>query len=81
MSAHTPLHVEAQGEAGYAILDHNDNFYARTYSSVAARLIVAAPRMLDIIRALVSSPAMVDNDEPLMVEARAILRDVEGVHA
>ena len=42
------------------------------------RLIAAAPRMLEIIRTLVSSPAMVDNDEPMMVEARAILRDVEG---
>ena len=43
-----------------------------------ARLIAQAPAMLEIIRALVSSPAMVDNDEPLMQDARAILRAVEG---
>ncbi len=63
-------------------------FYQVIYSPVGivayvqnpndARLIAAAPRMLEIIAALVSSPAMVDNDEPMMVEARAILRDVEG---
>ena len=50
----------------------------RMSADANARLIAAAPAMLEIIRTLVSSPAMVDNDEPMMQDARAILRAIEG---
>ena len=44
--AHTPMTIQDQGEAGFVILDRNGNFYARTYSSVDARLIAAAPMLV-----------------------------------
>ena len=36
-----------KGEHGYLILDKNDNFFAKTYSSTNANLIAAAPDMLE----------------------------------
>lgn len=80
MSAHTPGPWTLQpigDETECNILGAGHELVA-TVSDNDARLIAAAPRMLDIIWALVSSPAMADNDEPMMMEARAILKDIEG---
>lgn len=73
MSAH--MTVQNQGDAGFVVLDRNGNFYARTYSSVDASLIAAAPRMLETLRLLIRT---YDEPSALWDAARAILRDVEG---
>src|SRR5262245_25628665 len=41
----------------------------------------AAEDLLEVVAALVSSPAMVDNDEPLMAKARALAGKVVRVSA
>ena len=71
------MKIKDQGNDGCVVLDRNGNLYARTYSAADAYVIAQAPAMLEIIVELVSSLAMVDNDEPMMQKARAILRAVE----
>ena len=73
MRQHT---VQNQGDAGYAVLDANGNFYARTYSSVDARLIAQAPAMLAWMKARLCYDQSC-GDEACHA-ARAILRAVEG---
>ena len=69
--------VQDQGEAGFVILDRNGNFYARTYSSVDARLIAAAPMLLTVAEgALGYLEALPENarpDETWMAPLRAAI--------
>ena len=43
-----------KGEDGYIILDKNDNFFAKTYSSTDANLIAAASDMYQALMALLN---------------------------
>lgn len=78
MSAH--MTVQNQGDAGFVILDRNGNFYARTYSSVDARLIAAAPALLEALERMTEA---VDGylHDPFKAEvaaARAAIAQAKG---
>lgn len=85
-----PMTIQDQGADGYVVLDSNGNFYARTYSSLDARLIAQATAMLEVLRRILSQHCehweVIDGLNQRVADclcaacqdARAILRAMEG---